>query len=173
MLARVRKRLWRFQEADVGVESRRSSIAMLHPRGPSAGGIKRRPSRTNNLEKGKNGRRSWTTSSGPGGSATKLTSTMTSKYGTRGIIIRLTRVIQEDENCELFPCEEKEELDWTEGQKPTSKKLHSRKNLMRNRDEKLDEKLRYKTKILRLPLVKWRIVRKPKREQLHNKHQRL
>ena len=47
------------------MESRRSSIAKLPPRGPSADEIKRRPSRTDNLEKeGKNGRRSWTTSAG-------------------------------------------------------------------------------------------------------------
>ena len=42
-------------------------------------------------ENSKNGRRSWTTSSGLGGSPTMLTSTMASKYGAHGITIRFTR----------------------------------------------------------------------------------
>ena len=83
---------WRFQEADVVWNHEGVQLQKPPTRGPSAAEIKKPRSRTDNLEKeGKNGRRSWTTSSGLVEVRRICTSVMTSKYGTRGIITRFTR----------------------------------------------------------------------------------
>ena len=75
------------------------------------------------------------------GSRTRLTPTMTSKYGTRGIIIRFCAVIQEDEVSNYFTARRRKKK-WT-GWRPKDDeaKIEFQKAVMRREDEKQEENL--------------------------------